>query len=220
MASNGERPRANRVAARLPEALSLSSRGWLAFDAGQRSRALALFEEAFEADPANPGARAGLIRIRREALLDERDLPPTADERVLIETLAAIDARDWDRVRALEDALAEIPPGHLLFDVAAQARAAWRLEQRDPALAREALDLIDELLTRQRTGENYFQRARAGAVLGDDKLAWAALEHIAGSRFNTPALSRRCLALARTLGPPPAGSMVVARLNQVARRRR
>ncbi len=220
MASNGERPRANRVAMRLPESVSLSSRGWLALDAGQRARALTLLQQAFEADPENPGARAGLIRTRAGALLDERGVPPTAREQVLIQTLAAIEARDWTRLQSLENELAEIPPGDLLFDVASQARAAWRLEERKPELAHEALGLIDELLTRERTGENYFQRAHAGALLGDDKLAWAALEHIAGSRLNTPALARRCLALARTLGPPPKGSLVMARLNQVARRRR
>jgi len=220
MASNGERPRANRVAARLPRSQSLSSRGWLAFDAGQRSRALSLFQEAFAADPENSGARAGLIRTRGEALLGTSGAPPNAQEQLMIEALAALESHDWARLRGIENELARIAPGDLLFDVSSQARAAWRLEEREPELAHEALTLIDELLTRQRTGENYFQRARAGALLGDDKVAWAALEHIAGSRFNTPALSRRCLALSRTLGPPPKGSLVIARLSQVARRRR
>ena len=86
--------------------------------------------------------------------------------------------------------------------------------------SREALVLIDELLTRQRRSEFFFQRARAGAIAGDKKLAWAALEHIARSRYITPRLAKRSLSLARSLGVPPEGSDLIARLNQALRPRR
>lgn len=221
MAFNGERPRANRLAARLPRAQSLAARGWLAFDSGQLARAQALFRSAVEADPTSSAARAGLIRTRNHTLISELGLPFSEREQVVLDTQAAIENRDWAAVRDLDEALARIAPGEFNYGFAVQARSGWRIEEGTPERGLEALALVDELLTRQRLGEIYFLRARAGAIAGDTKLAWATLEYIATSHFNVPNLARRSLALARSLGEPPEGaSEVLARLNQGARPRR
>ena len=220
MAVNGERARAMRVAARLPEVLSLSARGWLALDSGQKARAGTLFRKAVQADPSHAAARSGLIQTHGQALISELGLPFSETEQVVLDAQAAIENRDWQAVQALDGALAEIRPGDFFYGFAAQARAGWRIDAATPERGREAIVLIDELLTRQRLGEFFFQRARAGAIAGDKQLAWAALEHISTSRFNVPRLAKRSLALARSLGEPPEGSDVIVRLKQGGRPRR
>ncbi len=220
MASNGEGNRAKRIAARLPEALAYSVKAWFAFDAGLIARSTSLFRKAVEADPSNLAARAGLIQVGGQTLVDELDIRLNEVEQLVVDTQAAIAARDWDTVVALDEPLSRIAPGDLMFDFATRTRTAWRLKEGTPSRGREALVLIDELLTRQRTGESYFQRARAGSIVGDKKMAWAALQHISTGRFKNPSLAKRSLAVARDLGTPPEGSNVIDRLTQLGRRRR
>ena len=97
-------------------------------------------------------------------------------EQVILDVQSAIKKPDWSALRSLDGALAEIAPGDLFYGFAIQARISWRLETGTAVRAREALALADALLTRQRVGEIYLLRARAGAIAGDKKLAWAAHE--------------------------------------------
>lgn len=220
MAANGERARANRIAARMPDATRTAARGWMAFDMGQAGRAKAIFEKAYDLAPDNPAARAGLIRTQTAEQLEALGFAPTPKERLILDARDTVERNDVKALEDLDEALAEFSPGDLLHEIAAQARIAWRIEEGSEARAREALELVDVLLTRSRTGENYLARARAGALLGDKAIAWAALDQISTTRFTTPQMARRCLALARGLGKPPEGSDVLARLNQAARARR
>jgi len=220
MATNGERPRALRAAAQLPKAEGLSARGWIAYDAGPRTRALALFKKAVETDPDNSSARAGLIQAGGSDLLAELAAPITEREQIIIDTRLALERNDWEALRGMDAGLAQFEKGDLLYGLATRARARWRIEIATPSRGREAVEMLDGLLTRQRTGDVYLDRARAGAVAGDQKLAWAALDHIATSRFNTPPNARLALAIARNLGPPPEGSNTLERLRATARRRR
>ena len=65
--------------------------------------------------------------------------------------------------------LASARPVDLWAPFAARLRAEWRLNADDPdgALAREALDLIDQALLGYATPGAYAQRARIGQKLGD-----------------------------------------------------
>ncbi len=78
---------------------------------------------------------------------------------------------------------------------------------------------MDELLNRYRTPDHYFMRAKSGHQIGDTAIAWAALDAVANRQQIRPQLAIFALALARSLGPPPAESTTLPRLEQLARPR-
>jgi hypothetical protein len=217
MGWNGERARARRIAATLPEAQRLTAMGWLAYDSGRSPRARSLFNKAIEEDSSQPAARAGVIQTGANKAIALIGDDWTAPERTALEATKLVEASDWEALRRLDPALSLIRPGELLFGLAARARAIWRIELAAPERGREAIAILDELLTRQRTAEHFLQRARAGAVAGNEEIAWAGLEHITRSRFNSPQVARRALKLARSLGAPPDGTNVLEKLTQAAR---
>ncbi len=215
MAWNGEGPRALQLTKTLPPAIASSAQGWLAYDGRRIGRAKFLFKKALELDPNESSARAGLITIFAGDQLDPDWLDET--ERLLLRSNALVAANDWTSVRALDDALAKVQPGSLLFATAARARIQWRISIGTPADGVEAIALVDELLSRQRTPMHVLLRASAGAAANDLKIAWAALEDVASST-SLPKLRRaQALALARRLGEPPKGSTVIERLSHEAR---
>lgn len=220
MASNGEVSRARELAASLPGASGLAARGWLALDVGQTPRARALFGRALELDPEHAAARAGAIESRATALAEGLGLSWRGHETVLLEAIERATASDWTGLRALDADLARLEPGALLHGLASRLRIRWRLELGEPELAREALEIVDVLLTRERIGEHYLLRARAGANAGEPAIAWAALDHLSITPWNTPRMARRGIALARTLGAPPEGSVALERFTAMARARR
>ena len=215
----GEGPRANRLSPTLPAiADQRATAGWMALDANQDRRALKLFERALEADPNHDAARAGVIAVGAVARLDESSLTPR--EKALVEAQRAVGERDWQGVQALDEELAAFQPGDLLFASAVAARSSWRIGVADPDRAREAIQLVDELLTRERLLSYYLWRAHAAVAAGDKPLAWATLEVVADRPRMPRAVAREAFSIGRQLGPPPAGSKVMQQLRVFASGRR
>ncbi len=214
----GDSDRAQRLAQSLPTAKRKAAVGWASLKRGRRNRARALFEAALEDDPNLAAARAGLIALGRGDQIDASRL--TDPEAALVTASEAIEDRGWDRLRSLDARLAEIKPGNPLFSTAVFARISWRMEDGDPATAREAIELIDELLSRERKSTHYLWRARAAAKAAETRLAWSALNVVAANRSVSPGLAKKALAVARGLGDPPDGSVVIQQLRARLQARR
>ncbi|MEZ4280033.1 MAG: fused MFS/spermidine synthase [Myxococcota bacterium] len=213
----GEPKRARKLARTLPPPLRLTAEAWLMLDDGPLARAQAMFRRALAADPTSKAARAGMIASFLGGELDPATLSP--HEAAVVEAGAALLAGNWSAIADVDATLAEIAPGDLLFSAATRARVAWRVESADPAEGLAAISIIDRLLTRERTADHYFMRAKAGHLAGDPAIAWAALAQVTNARPR-PYLIRQSLELTRELGPEPEGSLVMARLQQLARARR
>jgi len=211
MSWNGGVNRARRLASSLPKPQAMSARGWLALDSGQRERARKFFETALDLDPDESSARKGLIAISAGETLDPESL--TEAESTILRAQSLMAANDWGAVRELDAALARVRPGSLLFGNASLIRVHWRLSLEREADGLEAIAIIDELLTRQRTAVHFLLRASAGALVNDRKLAWAALDAVAGSGRLHRRIRTRAIALANQLGDPPKGSMIIRRLS-------
>lgn len=210
MGWTGEAARARRLAGELEGAEGHSARGWLTADALQIPRARALFARAIELDPSSASARAGLIatyspEFSASLNLDVDDsLDWRQTERLALEAATLRAAAKWDELTALDDALASIGWDSLLRADVQLLRAEWRIESGDPARAKEAIALLDEMLTRHRSRENYYHRIRAAIAAGENEIAWVGLGHFANPRFLANAgAARRLLMLARRLGEVP-----------------
>jgi hypothetical protein len=215
---NGEPRRARKLARTLPKAQRLATEAWMMLDEGPIARAQSMFRRALAEDPTSHAARAGLIASFVGAELDPATLSPT--EAALVKANAALRAQDWAAIEAVDRELAQIRPGELGFSSAARARAAWRIEGKDPAEGRAAIAIIDQLLSRERTPDHYFMRAKAGQVAGDPAIAWAALTQVAVGGRPRPYLVKSALELAQQLGPEPPNSQVIAQLTYLSRGRR
>ena len=215
---NGEPKRARKLARILPPAVRMATEAWLMLDEGPLVRAQAMFRRALIADPSSAAARAGMIASFVGEELDKATLSPL--ETALVQANAALRARDWKAIAELDASLATVQPGDLMFSAAARARAAWRIEGPDPEQGRAAIAIIDQLLSRERTPDHYFMRAKAGHLAGDPAIAWAALAQVTANGRPRPYLVKGALELTRQLGPEPEGSQVVAQLVYLSRGRR
>ena len=221
MAWNGERERAARLASEFGGATMHATRGWLAADAGQIRRARAFFARAFELDPQNAAARAGLIHCYSRdffAKLPE-DIPFTEREQAVLRAVKLRIDQKWDEITKIDSALAEIGPDDMLYGSAISMRGLWRIQIGTKAQAREAVDLYDQALTRYRTRENYYHRIRAAAAAGETEMTWVGLNHFTGRpKIGPPHVVRELLSIVRDLGEaPPLHADVPGRLNQAAR---
>lgn len=207
-----EGARADRLTASLPEAISASARGWLALDSGPRDQAKALFEQALEIDPSEASARAGLIASFAGSELDSDSLDAT--ERTLLATNVAVEANDWPAVRGLDAELAKVRPDSLLFGAATRARAQWRISLGGTGEGVEAIAIIDELLSRERTPIHFLIRAYAAALANEPGLAWGALEEIATRAPLAAILRAQALSLASRLPDGPRSKMTIRRLSR------
>ncbi len=219
---NGEPKRARKLARTLPPAVRMTTEAWLMLDEGPLARAQAMFRRALAADPTSSEAR-GAARAGMIASFIGNELDPTtlsADESALVRANERLRSQDWKGIAELDAALAAIQPGDLKFSAAARARAAWRIESQDPEEARAAIPIIDQLLSRERTPDHYFLRAKAGYLAGDLPVAWAALSQVTANGRPRPYLVKSALELTRQLGPEPEGSQVVSQLGYLSRGRR
>ncbi len=217
---SGERARALQLARSLSPGAQQAALGWINYDAGRLPRARSLFSKATEIDAGLPSARAGLLQSERVETLESIELGWNERERSVLEARRAAANSDAAAIRRLDAALAKIEPDDHLYGVAARMRATARIASGDTQADREALSIVDALLTRERNGENYLLRAHAGAAAERTDIAWATLEHLASLGPPAPSLAREALALARRLGPPSEQSNVIARFTQWSRRRR
>lgn len=210
MVWNGDGARPLRLIGELAKPVAQSARGWVALDHGREHLAETHFRNALKLDPHERTARAGLIAIVGVAKFDSDRLGNI--ERVIYRANKRIAATNWTGLKRFDSQLARTPADSLLFGSAVRARVRWRLEIGDEADGRRAIEIIDTLLTRQRTADHYLLRAAAGALAKDKKVAWAAIaEAIRPARLNGP-VRDRALRLAQSLGEPPAGSTILRRL--------
>ena len=217
MALVGQGPRARRLTGLLPEASRHAARGWLAYDRQGRRAARELFARALAADPQDTAARSGLITVGVPETL-EAAIDWSERERMAIAADQARRANGVQAVAAYDAALAAVPPSDLLFGWATRMRAAWRVESGDATRAREAIALMDRLLRRVRSTENYLLRVQAAAAAGDARIAWTGIQDLAMSRTTSPAAARQLLTIARSLPPNEDASPHLGRLRQIIAR--
>jgi hypothetical protein len=215
---NGEPKRARKLARTLPPPVRMTAEAWLMLDDGPLARAQAMFRRALAADPTSKAARAGMIASFVGQELDAATFSP--GESAVAQANERLRAQDYPALEELDAALASIHPGDLLFGAATRARVAWRIEGTDPAEGLAAIPIIDRLLSRERTPDHYFMRAKAGALAGDPAIAWAALAQVTANGRPRPYLVKSALELTKTLGPEPEGSQVMSQLAYLSRGRR
>ena len=221
MAWNGQRERATRLASQLGGAAMHATRGWLAADTRQIPRARTFFAKAFELDPQNAAARAGLIRCYSRDFFAKLpdDIPFTEREQAVLRAVKLRIDQKWDEIMKIDSSLAEIGPDDMLYGSAISMRGLWRIQIGTKKQAREAVDLYDQVLTRHRTRENYYHRVRAAAAAGETEMTWVGLNHFTDrANIGPPYVVRELLSIVRDLGqPPPLHAEVPGRLNQAAR---
>ena len=214
--SRGQSGRAQRLAAGLEWADSQSALGWVRLDAKDSVAAGAHFRRALERDANHRGARAGLALVEPAGSHSQPLEPKVA---AIVEGRAAGARGDWGEVRSLDGVLAEWPPGSLLYTEATYLRIQWRLSTGDPALATEALELIDVLIVRNREMTDLILRAAAAGRAGMDDYGWASLErllsklpHSARARM----LARRALETSRWLRNTEGAQETLRKLKSAA----
>jgi spermidine synthase len=219
MAWVGEPARIARLTKSLPSKADQSAAsGWILSDQNRPRRALRQFETALAEDPGHVAARGGLLALGAGDRLDPALLSDS--EIALRDAQIAIAEGDWESVVELDSKLAEIRPGDHLFAASVSARAAWRTATGEADRALEAIDLIDELLTRERILLHYLWRAEAASKAGEDSIAWSTLESIAKRRRVPPSIAREAIAVARSLRTPPPDPKIMRGLAILAEGRR
>ncbi len=209
--SNGFRERAARVASFSHDpAVRSVSHAWTARARQVARRAAELLNQAVALDPALSAAWQARALLDRAKLAADGPIEDGARLRdsdlAVIEGWRLESARDWTGLQALEPRLAAAPRLEPLFPAAVRLRAAWRLEAGDPALAAEAIDLLDEGLAVARNDSDLILRAKAalqaGKVLGAVRTLFEA-----GSSLTPGAAGRRAareaLEVVATLPPGP-----------------
>ncbi len=187
-------------------------RGWLALELRRNLEAAKAFERALAALPADPGAQRGWLLARRENA-ESAGLP--APRAALVAGWRHADAGEWPALRALDVELASFAPKDLLYPEAARLRAQWRLAEPAPALAAEALALLEPVLQTQSVRADLLLWARAAAQAGRNEQAWAALEMISQDPTPAAASTRRgAVELSRKLPEHPQADRVRRRLQQ------
>ncbi|MCS5635139.1 MAG: fused MFS/spermidine synthase [Myxococcota bacterium] len=175
LVARGARDRANAIRASLTGERQALAAGWLLVSLGRPLRAASIFEGVLDQNPSSESGRLGLALARAST---DRAGDLSSAEAAVISGLNLAATRDWEQVRALDSLLAEVEPGTLAFPEAARLRARWRLDSGDPALAWEALTVLDVLITRDRDAADLLLRARAAAAAGRTEYAWASLSRL------------------------------------------
>jgi len=177
---------------------------------GQWQAADRSFERALALDPNAAEARFALLEARR-ARVQQGDpalnalaqgLPPAAA--AVVAGWRAEALGDDALLRRLDPELAKATPREAAFKPAALLRAGWRVRSGDPALAAEALALVDGVIVMNAAPADLLLRARAAAAAGRRDLAIATLEDVAAMLQRAPTsqpLARAGLAILDTLAP-------------------
>ncbi|MCP3983487.1 MAG: hypothetical protein GY723_03815 [bacterium] len=196
--AGNEIERAQRIAGAIREPIARETAlGHLALARGARRRAAVAFSRVLARDPSALSARAGLVRLRRKALL--------AGDPKALRLAAGLDAgglsvvEGWRvgaegnqaELRALEDRLTQVPPRHPYQPDALRMRAAWRLESGDPEQARVALELLDALILLEGEAEDLISRARAAALSGHPRIAMLDLSEVVATLEQSRSQGRR-----------------------------
>ena len=177
---------------------------------GERLIAARSFESALALDAGAAEARFGLLEARRAALEQgdptlleiARALPPAAA--AVVTGWRALARHDEEAIRQLEPELARATPREAAFAPATLLRAEWRIESGEPALAEEALALVDGVLSVSAEPSDLLMRARAAAAAGRDDVALASLEDFGAMQqrgASAPPLAQAALGILAGLDP-------------------
>ncbi len=167
------RARAERLVTALDPVEKLVAGGLIYAAAGRIDDAKATLREALRLAPQSYEARVALLRLEHASLLAGtpevmalaeplRSHPMAA----LIEAWRAAAAGDWARVQALDDRLSGISPDDAIYADTLRLRAVWRIESGTPALALEALAMMDRVIVMSAHDADRQLRARALAIAG------------------------------------------------------
>ena len=199
----------------------------LGFDhAGDEDRAIAAFRRSLSKNPDNPGAQFGLLRMYLGRLA-QGDLPQLiaklanrqqGPDRRVLEGWVFGAAGAFDRLEALDAELAAVEPTSLAFPIAVKLRVDWRVvvsrTGNDIAIAREAMDILDDLLATYWSLDLYILRSGC-AFLARDPHAFvesiAAAVHQVRSRLDD--LDKHGSSL-----PPAESAYLKARLEAMSER--
>ena len=152
----------------------------LGFDhAGDEDRAIAAFRRSLAQNPDNPGAQFGLLRMYLGRLA-QGDLPQLiarlanrqqGPDRRVLEGWVFGAAGAFDRLEELDAELAAVEPTSLAFPIAVKLRVDWRVvvsrSENDPSIARDALDILDDLLASYWNLDLYILRSGCAYLAGD-----------------------------------------------------
>jgi len=198
--------RARMFISQLPEDVGSEAEAWRVFSADRLVPAVRLFEEILEKNPSSERARLGLALLKPDRVdfgsLDE-------PERAVVEGRRLLNQGRWEKVEALEGALAQIPTGDLIYPEATRVRARWRVASRDPEKAWEAVGLIDPLLARDRSPRDLLIRAEAAKFAGRYEYTWASLYRLAkvlGRATSRREMARAGLDIARGIPAFPGSN--------------
>ena len=125
---------------------------------GEPERAEASFNLALRENPDNRAAQFGLLRMYLGAFAQAQVPAPVAQlanrqtgpDRRVLEGWVFGAAGAFDRLAGLDEELATVEPTSLAHPIAVKLRADWRVvaaqNESDPSIAREALEILDDLL--------------------------------------------------------------------------
>ena len=122
----------------------------------------------------------------------------------VIEGRSKMRSGNWSEVEALDDRLAQVAPGSLLYREALRLRCGWRLASQVPENGRVGLELVETLVRRDRSNLDILLRAELAELAGKPDYAWASLGRLSGSfagKGNRGALARRAWVVASKLPP-------------------
>ena len=161
---------------------------------GDMQRAQAAFRRALQSNPANQAARFGLLKLHLgdfaqgnvpRPIIELANALRGPERRVLESWVYGAQGR-FERIAALDGSLAEVAPTSPAHPIAVKLRADWRVvrSQRngDPAPAREALAMLDDLLASFSSLDLHILRSGCAWLAGDGpayvESAWAVGQHI------------------------------------------
>ena len=193
---------------------------------GDRQRAEAAFRRALQINPASRAARFGLLKLYLgdfakgdvpRPIIQMANALRGPERRVLEGWVHGAQGR-FDRVAALDEALAQVAPASPAWPIAVKLRADWRVvraqQTADPAPAREALDMLDDLLASFSSLDLQILRSGCAWLAGDGpayvESAWAAGQHIR-QRLDQAAEANDAL-------PPAEAAQLGARLRPMLER--
>jgi spermidine synthase len=206
--------RASRVMAALGDPVErATAAGIIALMMERSAEGRASLRTALAQDDGAYEARVALLRAERARLVaGAEDLvalaAPLVDPARAVVEGWKIEARgDWAALRALEPRLVTTRPDDAIYDDALRLRAAWRIASGDAREGEAALALFDLALPTSVDPDDYVQRARAAALVGDVGTAieslTQALESTKPAAFR--AVAQRVATILAAL--PPAGEL-------------
>jgi len=172
--------RAFKLARATPERDRKATIDALGYDhSGEPERAETTFNMALAENPSNKAAQFGLLRLYLGALAEGKIPGPiaslanrqTGPDRRVLEGWVFGASGAFDRLAELDDELAAVSPTSLAFPIAVKLRVDWRVvasrSTKDAALAREALEILDNLLASYWNMDLYILRSGCALLAGD-----------------------------------------------------